>query len=175
MFNATVRFWREWLGRSTYPGPLAGGGAPLGDDAQADDVRTNRNYRRGAYDEPPGAAEGGERNWDYHFTWIRDGSFSIYALLGLGYTDEAAAFGRWLADRASERARDGSGPLKIMYRIDSGPDLDEEVLDHLEGYRGSGPVRIGNGAFGSAAARHLRRGDGLRGHQGSRRRDPRRP
>ena len=89
---------------------------------------------------------GGERNWDYRFTWVRDGSFSIYALLGLGYTEEAAAFGRWLADRASERSGNASGPLKIMYRIDGSPDLDEEVLDHLQGYRGSSPVRIGNGA-----------------------------
>ena len=89
---------------------------------------------------------GGERNWDYRFTWVRDGSFSVYALLGLGYTEEAAAFGRWLADRATEQAGDASGPLKIMYRIDGSPDLDEEILEHLEGYRGSGPVRIGNGA-----------------------------
>ena len=89
---------------------------------------------------------GGERNWDYRFTWIRDASFSVYALLGLGYVEEADAFGRWLRDRVSEQAGSTSGPLQIMYRIDGSPDLEEEVLDHFEGYRGSSPVHIGNGA-----------------------------
>ena len=145
MFNATVRFWRAWLGRSTYQGRW-----------QEAVHRSAMTLKLMTY-APTGALVaapttslpeqlGGERNWDYRFTWVRDGSFSIYALLGLGYTDEAAAFGKWLADRAGERAGDTSGPLKIMYRIDGSPDLDEEVLDHLEGYRGSGPVRIGNGA-----------------------------
>jgi GH15 family glucan-1,4-alpha-glucosidase len=89
---------------------------------------------------------GGERNWDYRYTWIRDGSFSIYALLGLGYTEEAAAFGGWLLDRATDSAADGGRPLKIMYRVDGSSDLVEETLDHFEGWRGSRPVRIGNGA-----------------------------
>jgi GH15 family glucan-1,4-alpha-glucosidase len=89
---------------------------------------------------------GGERNWDYRYTWIRDGSFSIYALLSLGYAEEAAAFGVWLRDRAEEQAGNASGPLKIMYRVDGTSDLVEETLDHFEGWRGSRPVRIGNGA-----------------------------
>ena len=89
---------------------------------------------------------GGERNWDYRYTWIRDGSFSIYALLGLGFVAEAAAFGGWLRDRADEWAGDGGHPLKIMYRVDGTSDLSEEALDHFEGWRGSRPVRIGNGA-----------------------------
>jgi GH15 family glucan-1,4-alpha-glucosidase len=89
---------------------------------------------------------GGERNWDYRYTWIRDGSFSIYALLGLGYVEEAAAFGRWLGDRVADSAGNGGPPLKIMYRIDGSSDLVEETLDHFEGWRGSRPVRIGNGA-----------------------------
>jgi GH15 family glucan-1,4-alpha-glucosidase len=70
----------------------------------------------------------------------------VYALLGLGYTDEAAAFGGWLRDRIREQAGEASGPLKIMYRVDGSSDLEEEALDHLEGYRGSRPVRIGNNA-----------------------------
>jgi GH15 family glucan-1,4-alpha-glucosidase len=90
--------------------------------------------------------EGGERNWDYRYTWIRDGSFSIHALLGLGYLDEAAKFGKWLKDRTTEQAGDGAGPLKIMYRVDGSSDLSEETLDHFEGWRGSRPVRVGNGA-----------------------------
>ena len=64
---------------------------------------------------------GGERNWDYRYTWIRDASFSVYALLGLGYTEEAAAFGRWLRDRVDEQAGRRRRPLKIMYRVDGTP------------------------------------------------------
>jgi GH15 family glucan-1,4-alpha-glucosidase len=90
---------------------------------------------------------GGERNWDYRFTWVRDASFSVYALLGLGFTDEAEAFMHWLKDRVRDSS-ERKTPLQIMYRIDGSPDLGEEVLDHLEGYRGSSPVRIGNGAAG---------------------------
>jgi GH15 family glucan-1,4-alpha-glucosidase len=89
---------------------------------------------------------GGERNWDYRYTWVRDGSLSVRALLDLGFVEEAAQFVRWLGDRL--RARDGSGgePLQIMYRVDGDPHLSEEILDHLEGYRGSSPVRAGNAA-----------------------------
>jgi GH15 family glucan-1,4-alpha-glucosidase len=145
MFNDTVRFWRNWLGRSTYHGRW-----------QEIVHRSAMTLKLMTY-APTGALVaapttslpeqlGGERNWDYRFTWVRDASFSVYALLGLGYTEEAAAFARWLRDRVSERAGNASGPLKIMYRIDGSPDLDEESLDHLDGYRGSRPVRIGNGA-----------------------------
>ena len=91
---------------------------------------------------------GGERNWDYRYAWIRDGSFSVYALLGLGFTEEAAAFTGWLRDRVSEVSGDDSAPLKIMYRVDGTSDLAEQTLDHFEGWRGSRPVRIGNGAAG---------------------------
>ena len=88
---------------------------------------------------------GGERNWDYRYTWIRDASFSVYALLGLGFTGEAAALMAWLRDRLEEADGEGT-PLKIMYRVDGSSDLREEELAHWEGYRGSKPVRIGNGA-----------------------------
>jgi GH15 family glucan-1,4-alpha-glucosidase len=92
---------------------------------------------------------GGDRNWDYRYTWVRDASFSVYSLLSLGFTEEAAALGRWLGDRVDEQAdKDGSGPLDIMYRVDGSSDLVEESLEHWEGYRGSAPVRIGNGAAG---------------------------
>jgi pentatricopeptide repeat protein len=92
--------------------------------------------------------EGGERNWDYRFTWIRDGSLTMRVLGGLGYLQEAAKFGVWLRDRVTESkvSGDGSGPIKIMYRVDGSCDLAEETLDHFEGWRGSRPVRIGNGA-----------------------------
>ncbi len=89
---------------------------------------------------------GGVRNWDYRYTWIRDGAFSIYALLRLGFIEEAGAFMSWLSDRYRESAGRGDGPLQIMYGIDGRPDLEEIELSHLEGYRGSRPVRVGNGA-----------------------------
>jgi GH15 family glucan-1,4-alpha-glucosidase len=89
---------------------------------------------------------GGERNWDYRYTWVRDASFSVGALLGIGFVGEAEQFGVWLSDRIRERVGGESGPLNIMYRVDGSSDLKEEVLEHWSGYRGSRPVRIGNGA-----------------------------
>lgn len=90
---------------------------------------------------------GGERNWDYRYTWVRDGSLSVRALLDLGFVDEAIAFTHWLGARL--RADDsGDEPLRIMYRVDGEPLLTEEPLAHFEGYRGSYPVRLGNAAAG---------------------------
>src|SRR3990172_7378021 len=88
---------------------------------------------------------GGERNWDYRYTWIRDASFSLYALIRLGYTEEAGSFMRWIHDRCMDLDPDGS--LQIMYGHDGRKTLTEEKLPHLEGYRRSSPVRIGNGAY----------------------------
>ena len=104
---------------------------------------------------------GGARNWDYRYTWMRDAAFTLYALLRLGFTEEAGAFMGWLEGRVRHAADRESGPLQIMYGIDGREDLPEEELPHLEGYMGSAPVRIGNGAGDPAAARHLRRADGL--------------
>ena len=141
----TARFWRSWLHRSTYTGRWRETVA-----RSAITLKLMTYAPTGAPVAAPttGLPEqaGGERNWDYRYTWIRDGSFSIYALLGLGYAEEAAAFGAWLRDRAEEQAGSASGPLKIMYRVDGTSDLVEETLDHFEGCRGSRPVRIGNGA-----------------------------
>jgi len=145
LFEDTVAFWRRWLGRSTYRGRW-----------REQVYRSAMTLKLMTY-APSGALVaaptaglpeqvGGERNWDYRFTWIRDASFSVFALLGLGYVDEAEAFIGWLQDRVQEQAGTDSGPLKIMYRVDGSSDLDEEVLDHFEGYRGSAPVRIGNAA-----------------------------
>jgi GH15 family glucan-1,4-alpha-glucosidase len=145
LFEETARFWRGWLARSTYRGRWR---------EQVD--RSAITLKLLTY-APTGALVaaataglpelvGGERNWDYRFTWVRDGSFSIHALLGLGFTEEAEAFLRWLNDRVEEQAGEASGPLKIMYRIDGSADLAEQTLDHWEGYAGSKPVRIGNGA-----------------------------
>jgi GH15 family glucan-1,4-alpha-glucosidase len=89
---------------------------------------------------------GGTRNWDYRYTWIRDASFTLFALLRLGFTEEAGAFMGWLTERFREGNEGECGPLQIMYGIDGRMELVEETLGHLAGYRGSAPVRIGNGA-----------------------------
>ena len=88
---------------------------------------------------------GGVRNWDYRYTWIRDAAFTLYALLRIGFADEATHFMKWIEARCHELNPDGS--LQIMYGIDGRRELTEESLDHLEGYRGSRPVRVGNGAY----------------------------
>jgi GH15 family glucan-1,4-alpha-glucosidase len=145
LFEETVRYWREWLSRCTYQGRWR---EMVHRSAMT--LKLMTYAPSGALVAAPttGLPEqvGGERNWDYRFTWVRDASFSVYALLGLGYTEEARAFLTWLGSRVSEQAGDGSGPLQIMYRVDGASDLVEETLDHFEGYMGSRPVRIGNGA-----------------------------
>jgi GH15 family glucan-1,4-alpha-glucosidase len=145
LFEGTVAHWRRWLAQSRYTG------------------RWRETVQRSALTlklltyEPSGALVaapttslpeqlGGERNWDYRYTWIRDAAFSLYALLRLGFTEEAAGFMDWLTHRFRDERRDDSGPLQIMYGIDGRAELPEQVLEHLEGYRGSAPVRVGNDA-----------------------------
>ena len=143
-FADTVDFWKQWLHRSTYRGRWREAVA-----RSAITLKLMTYAPTGALVAAPTAGlpeqVGGERNWDYRFTWVRDASFSVYALLGLGYTDEAIGLALWLR-RAMENEADGDAPLRLMYRIDGSPDLEEELLEHLEGYEGSAPVRIGNGA-----------------------------
>jgi GH15 family glucan-1,4-alpha-glucosidase len=145
LFEQTVNYWRAWLARCTYQGRWREivhrsamslklmTYAPSGAMVAATTTSLPENV-------------GGERNWDYRFTWIRDASFSVYALLGLGYQEEARAFVDWMGNRVSEHVGKDSGPLKIMYRVDGSSDLVEETLEHFEGYMGSYPVRVGNGA-----------------------------
>jgi GH15 family glucan-1,4-alpha-glucosidase len=141
----TVGFWRNWLAHSTYTGRWR---EMVSRSAMT--LKLMTYAPSGALVAAPTAAlpeqVGGERNWDYRYTWIRDASFSVYSLLGLGYVEEAASFGMWVRDRLVEQESDGGRPLKIMYRVDGSSDLAEESLDHFEGWRGSRPVRIGNGA-----------------------------
>ncbi len=145
MATETIDYWQRWLRKSTYAGRWR-------EDVQrsAITLRLLTYAPTGALVAAPTAGlpeqVGGERNWDYRFTWVRDGSFTIYTMLALGYVDEAGAFLKWLNDRVIDHAGRDSGPLKIMYRVDGSSDLKEEELKHLEGYRGSHPVRIGNGA-----------------------------
>lgn len=147
LFDDTVQFWRDWLSQSRYSGRWR-----EAVERSAITLKLMTYAPSGAIVAAPTAGLpeqlGGERNWDYRFTWIRDASFSVYALLGLGFTGEAQAFIGWLRDRVHETAgRDGeSGPLNIMYRVDGSSDLEEDILDNWAGYEGSSPVRIGNGA-----------------------------
>ena len=145
LFERTVRYWRGWLGHSRYQGRWR---EMVHRSALTLKLLTYRPT--GAIVAAPTASLpeqlGGERNWDYRYTWIRDAAFSLYALLRLGFTEEAEAFMAWLTERFRERKGHRSGPLQIMYGIDGRSELDEIVLDHFEGYRGSAPVRVGNGA-----------------------------
>jgi GH15 family glucan-1,4-alpha-glucosidase len=145
MFDETVAFWRSWVARSSYTGRWR-------ETVQrsAITLKLMTYAPTGGLVAAPttGLPEqvGGERNWDYRFTWVRDASFSVQALVRLGFTEEAAHFTRWLRDRVEERVGGEGGPLNIMYRIDGSSDLKEESLEHWSGYRGSRPIRVGNAA-----------------------------
>ncbi len=147
LFRDTVDYWRRWLSRCKYTG------------------RWREMVHRSALAlklltfDPTGAIVaapttslpetiGGNRNWDYRYTWIRDSAFSIYALMRLGFTDEAGRFMNFLSTICTKTGTDDESPLQIMYGIDGRRRLTEETLDHLEGYMGSKPVRVGNNAYG---------------------------
>ncbi len=91
---------------------------------------------------------GGSRNWDYRYVWLRDSSFTLYALVRLGFANEVRAYSRWMRERVMDGLNNDSadGPLRIMYRTNGSIELEETELDHLAGYKESKPVRIGNGA-----------------------------
>jgi GH15 family glucan-1,4-alpha-glucosidase len=145
IFSETVDYWRNWLATGTYRGRWR---EAVERSAMA--LKLMQYAPTGALVAAPTAGLpeqiGGERNWDYRYTWIRDASFSVGALLRLGYLEEALSMGQWLRDRYEERESGDGPPLAIMYRVDGSSDLAEETLDHFEGYRKSSPVRIGNGA-----------------------------
>lgn len=143
--QATAEYWRAWIARSSYRG------------------RWREMVERSALVlelltyEPTGAIVaaptcslperlGGVRNWDYRYNWIRDAGFTLYGLLRIGLTDEAVRFMGWLEKRCADMDPDCA--LQTVYGIDGREDLKEETLRHLEGYKGSGPVRIGNAAYG---------------------------
>jgi GH15 family glucan-1,4-alpha-glucosidase len=145
LFKSTIAYWLGWLRHCAYRGRW-----------REMVFRSALTLKLLTY-QPTGAIVaatttslpeqiGGERNWDYRYTWIRDAAFSLYGLLRLGFTEEAEAFMGWLTHRLEEGKDGEGGPLQIMYGIDGRADLEEFVLDHLEGYQGSAPVRVGNDA-----------------------------
>ena len=155
-FRDTVAYWRRWASRCTYPG------------------RWREMVHRSALTlklltfEPTGAivaaptcslpeSIGGVRNWDYRYTWIRDAAFTLYGLLRIGFTEEAARFRDWLKDRWQGARPHCDGPLQLMYGIDGRSELTEEELDHLEGYAargrsGSATARTGSCSWTSTAS-----------------------
>jgi alpha,alpha-trehalase len=141
--DATTRFWRRWLSTARIP-----------DHRLRDEVQRSALTIKGLTYMPTGATvaalttslpetPGGERNWDYRYTWIRDTTFTLQALHFLNLDWEATEFMEFVADL--EPTEDGS--LQIMYGIDGRRDLAESTRDELTGYSGARPVRIGNGAF----------------------------
>jgi alpha,alpha-trehalase len=140
---ATTRFWRAWLGRARIP-----------DHRFRNPVQRSALTIKGLTYMPTGATvaalttslpetPGGERNWDYRYTWIRDTTFTLQALHMLNLDWEADEFMQFVAD--VEATEDGS--LQIMYGIDGRRDLTESTRDEMTGYAGARPVRVGNGAF----------------------------
>lgn len=143
VFRNTISYWRQWVAKCTYQGRW-----------REDVIRSLLALKLLTFS-PSGAiiaapttslpeAIGESRNWDYRYCWIRDAALTLGAFMRTGYTDEARRFMQWLGARAREV---GPGhPLQIMYGIRGERELPESLLEHLDGYRGSRPVRVGNDA-----------------------------
>ncbi len=140
--DSTEEFWRDWLRDGDFP-----------DHPWRIHLQRSALVLKGLTYTPTGAilaapttslpeTPGGERNWDYRFSWIRDSTFSLWALHTLGFDQEARDFMRFIVDVCKDRP-----DLQIMYGIGHEKELTERTLDHLSGYGGARPVRIGNGAF----------------------------
>ncbi len=142
-FKATMNYWLAWVARSRYRGYWR---ETVNRSALTLKLLTSEPHGSMVAAPTFGLPEhvGGRSNWDYRFTWVRDASFTLYALMRLGYTEEAAAFMGWIEQRCRE-LKPGR-PLQAMYRVDGGTELSEKTLKHFAGYQDSRPVRIGNAA-----------------------------
>lgn len=143
-FKETMNYWLKWVGHSKYRGRWR---EVVNRSALVLKLLTSRPH--GSIVAAPTFALpekiGAARNWDYRFTWVRDASFTLYALMRLGYTEEAQAFFGWIEERCRE-LKPGKSPLQVMYGIDGRHELPEEILKNFEGYKKSQPVRVGNAA-----------------------------
>jgi GH15 family glucan-1,4-alpha-glucosidase len=144
LLQSTLVFWRRWLSKSTYRGRWR------------EEVHRSALVLKLMVYDPTGALVaaptmglperiGGERNWDYRYTWLRDAAFTLYALISIGFDQEARNFMDYLRRRCE---CDWDGLLQPLYGIDGREDISETELDHLSGYMDSRPVRLGNAAFG---------------------------
>jgi GH15 family glucan-1,4-alpha-glucosidase len=145
LFTRTSDFWQRWLAQSRYRGrwrEMVARSALV--------LKLLVYHPTGALVAAPTTSLheelGGGRNWDYRYSWLRDAAFTIYALMSLGFLEEAAAFMDWLQRRCESATLERD--VMIMYSVDGSEHIPEVVLDHLSGYRGSRPVRIGNNAVG---------------------------
>jgi GH15 family glucan-1,4-alpha-glucosidase len=147
LLHGTEQYWRDWLSRATLP-----------DHPWRPFIERSALALKGLSYAPTGAimaaattslpeTVGGERNWDYRYTWIRDSGFMLRALHALGFEWEAFEYFAFLLETVAAAETDGQWTLQIMYGIAGETDLSEATLDHLSGYRDSQPVRIGNGAY----------------------------
>lgn len=136
-YRSTIRFWQGWVEQSHYRGRWMG---MVNRSAITLKLLTAQQYGSMVAAATFGLPEtiGGERNWDYRYTWIRDASFTMYIFLKLGFMKEAEAFLAWIQRRSEQ------GPLQLMYAVDGNSKLDEITLEHWEGYMQSQPLRIGN-------------------------------
>ena len=143
-FDETVDFWRKWSGKSRYSGRWR---ETVNRSALTLKLMQDSEYGSIVASPTFGLPEhpGGERNWDYRYTWLRDASFTLYAMMRLGYVEEAKQFQTWLGSLLNYDSE--QGPLQVLYGIDGRHEVPEETLDHLRGYMDSRPVRIGNAAF----------------------------